>query len=117
MKIFNTVIVYDVYCVAESPEHAREAALANIRDAADPLPPSEQVALEVRAEREIRAAWAESGPLVGADVSDGDFAKLKGKKMMEIFAMLHKKPEKTDEPATKPASNKNGKTPAQPAAK
>jgi D-aminopeptidase len=105
MVIYNTVVVYDVYVIAESPEAAREAALANIRDGEQPLPPSEQVALEVRAEREIRAAWAEEGPLVGNDVSDADFAKLKGKKMTEIYAMLHKKPEKTEA-----APAKNGKS-------
>jgi hypothetical protein len=90
VKLFNTVIVFDVYCVAESADKAREMALIHVREG---LPPSEQVGLEVTSDRSIREAWREEKPLVGSDVSDGDFAKLKGKTTIQTFEMLHKKPE------------------------
>jgi hypothetical protein len=91
MKLYNVIIVWDVCAVAESPEAARSAVLAFIRDQNDPLKPSEQTALETRNAREIRAAWTGEKPLVGEDVSDADFELLKGKTSMEIFEMLNTK--------------------------
>lgn len=92
-KLFNTVIVFDVYTVGEDPEKAREAALTFIRDQSDPLEPSTSVAVESREARNVRDAWADKKPLVAADVSDEDFEQLKGKTTLEAHALYYKKPE------------------------
>jgi len=92
VKLFNTIIVYDCYTVAETEEAAYMAALALVRDAA-PLAPDEMNAIEAREERNIRTKWRDERPIVGADVSDDDFETLKGKTVVEAHAMLYKKPE------------------------
>ncbi len=95
MKLYNTIVVFDVYAVAESEEDARAAVMANIRQNADPLRATEENALEVREARSIRSTWLDQKPCVGGEVSDEDFEKLKGKNTQEIFEMLHlKKPTK-----------------------
>lgn len=96
MKLYNTIVVFDVYSVAENEEDARAAVLANIRQ---PIPEglraTEENALEVRELRSIRSTWLDQKPCVGEGVSDEDFQKLKGKTTQEIFEMLHlKKPAK-----------------------
>lgn len=91
MKLFNTIVVFDVYTVAESPDEAIAAAIACIRDANEPLATSQQNAFETREERGIRKAWQDERPLVGANVSDEDFATLKGKTTTQAHAMLYKK--------------------------
>lgn len=92
-RLFNTVIVFDVYTWAEDEIDAREAALANIRDAEAPLDPSEQTALDT-GRTGPRTAWLNRGPLVGAGVSDADFAAVKGKTCEQVWTELNKKPEK-----------------------
>lgn len=90
MKLYNTIIVYDVYAVAENEEDARAAVLANIRQAPpDSLRATEENALEVRELRSIRSTWLDQKPCVGEGVSDEDFQKLKGKTTQDIFEMLH----------------------------
>jgi len=96
MKIYNVIVVYDVYCVAQTPEAAREAVLQMIRGSDEPLEASTSAEPEVTEQKQIRAAWENERPIVGADVSDADFAKLKGKTVTETFAMLHTKPRKAD---------------------
>lgn len=91
MRLYNTIMVFDVYCVAESPEEARATILEAIRDGEQPLDPSEQNALPVSREREVRDAWREEKPFVGATVSDEDFERCKGKTTFEVFKMLHVK--------------------------
>jgi hypothetical protein len=96
VKLFNAIATFDVYVVAESPEAARAALVEALRDPA--FNPSEQVGYEVTRENSIRAAWRDEKPFVGADVSDADFEKVKGKTTVETFNMLH-----TKAPPTKPA--------------
>lgn len=87
MRLFNTIVVYDVYCVAENEEDARNAALANIVSG---LPPSEQVARDV-GRQPVRTAWLKEGPLVGDAVSEADFQKLKGKTTQDVWEELNLK--------------------------
>lgn len=87
MKLFNTIIVYDCYVLAESEEEARAALLANIK--ADLEPPSSENAIETREERNVREAWRDKKPMVGDMVSDADFNRAKGKTTIEVFNMLH----------------------------
>lgn len=93
MKLYNVITVFDVYAVAESEEEARLAVLGAIRAADEPLDVSESTALESREDKNVRTAWRDQRPLVGNDVSDDDFAKLKGKTTSEAHAMLYKKAE------------------------
>lgn len=95
MKLFNTILVWDVCVIAESEEAARAAVYAMITATEDPLKPSDSTAIEAREERNIRTAWRDERPIVGADVSDDDFETLKGKTVVEAHAMLYKKPEPT----------------------
>lgn len=88
MKLYNTVIVFDVFTVAETPEAAREAALAALHEG---LVPSEQVATEVTRPNTIRAAWVNQRPLVAADVADADFETLQGKDTAAVYAQLYTK--------------------------
>jgi hypothetical protein len=89
VKLFNTIVVWDVYVLAENEYDARAGALANIVDG---LKPSEQVARDV-GNRPVRAAWEREPPLVGPAVSDADFAKIKGKTTQDVWDALNKKPE------------------------
>ena len=109
MKIINQIVIYDVYVVCADDEDekvaAREAVMSLIRDP-DPtaLLASESNSLEVRHEREIRAAWLNERPIVSGGVSDADFEALKGKSTKEVFSMLHEKT--VDVKATKKAAAK-----------
>lgn len=86
-KLFNTIIVYDVYSYAENQEDARAAAMANI---ADGLPPSTQTAIEL-GRQSVRDAWLNQSPLVGPAVSDEDFNKIKGKTCEQVWAEANTK--------------------------
>jgi hypothetical protein len=88
MKLYNAIAIFDVYVVAESSEEARKALLAHI---ADGMEPSEIVGVEATREQAIRTEWRDLRPLVGADVGDTDFAKLKGKTTIEIFERVYTK--------------------------
>lgn len=89
MKLYNVVKVFDVYCVAETPDAALEAVETFIREENEPV--SEETALETTHERNIRAKWIEKSPFVGSDVSDEDFGRVKGKSTLQVFEMLHKR--------------------------
>jgi hypothetical protein len=91
LQIFNSIAIFDVYIIAESPEEARTALIDLIRDKADPIDPSEQTAREARNEREIRASQRDKKPFVGPLVSDADFEKIKGKTVFEMFNQLYTK--------------------------
>lgn len=102
LGLHNTFVVYDVYVLAESPEAARAAALELIT--AGELPPSEQNALPVTKEAQIRTAWRAESPIVAADVSDADFARVKGKTVLDTYNMLY-----TKQPEAEPAAKKETK--------
>ena len=87
MKLYNTVIIYDVYAVANSGEEATKAVLAAIREGVNP---SEMTALETRTANNIRQSWLDQGPYVGADISDSDFEKkIKGKTTFDMFKAIY----------------------------
>jgi hypothetical protein len=88
MKLYNTVIVFDVFVVAETPEAARAAAVAALRE---DLAPSEQVAVEVTRPNTIRAAWVDQPPFVADDVADADYATLQAKSTSAVYAQLYTK--------------------------
>lgn len=94
VRLHNVVIVFDVYCVAESPEAARQAVkdLILSDDPAERVSPSDENALPVVHQRSIRDTWKDEAPIVAADVSDADFERIKGKKTLAIFEMLSESP-------------------------
>jgi len=103
MILFNVVAVWDVYVAAESHDAARAAVDELIK--AGELPVSESNALPVRREVEVREAWRDQRILVGADVSDADFEKLKGKTALQVFQMLHTKQPENANKKSKEAAN------------
>lgn len=93
-KLYNVIVVYDVYCVAESPEDAIETIKAAIvAEPPDRLANSEEVANETTSERSIRTAWLEEKPFIGSTVSDADFEALKGKSTLAQFKQLYTREE------------------------
>lgn len=91
MKLFNVIVVYDTYVVAETPAAAREAVMQWLKEDPSSLIP-EETAFETREENNVRDSWREQKPLVGADVSDDDFEKrVKGKTTIEIFKNIYTK--------------------------
>jgi predicted NAD-dependent protein-ADP-ribosyltransferase YbiA (DUF1768 family) len=89
MKLFNVVIIHDVFVVGDNPEKAREAVLAAIREGTSP---TEMTALEARSESNIRQSWREQKPYVAADISDADFEKVvKGHTTIEMFKQIYTK--------------------------
>lgn len=95
MKLYNTIIVWDVYTVGADDEDPMAVLAAATEACRGDLPASTGTALHVTQPREVRAAWVAEKPLVSNGVSDADFEQLKGKTTMEIFKMLHEKPEAT----------------------
>jgi len=89
MKLFNTVVIFDVFCVGNDPEKAREAVLDAIREG---MKPSEMTALEARTEGNIRQSWRDQKPFVAADISDADFEKkIKGHTTIELWKSIYTK--------------------------
>ncbi len=89
MRLYNTIVVFDVYCIANTQEAAVAAAKAWIKDG---LEPTESVALESREEKNVRQSWRDQKPLVGTDVSDKEFEEqIKGHTTIEIFTHLYQK--------------------------
>lgn len=88
MKLYNVILIADCYVVAESGEAAREALKTAILEGEKH---TEETALEVRNETSIREAKKADKPFVGADVSDADFEKLKGKTTVEIYKLIYTK--------------------------
>lgn len=89
MKLFKTIALWDVYVAAETPEAAREAIMHWITE--EKLKVSECTALEVRNDTNIRDSWKAQSPIVGNDISDDDFKKLKGKTTAQAFELLYKR--------------------------
>jgi hypothetical protein len=93
MKLYNAIAIFDVYVVAESSEDARNALLAHINSG---MQPNEIVGVEATKAHTIRASWIDEKPLVGEQVSDEGFKKLKGKTTGEAFELIYIKPPPTD---------------------
>jgi hypothetical protein len=90
MKLYNTIVIYDVYTIANSSETARKAVMQFIQ--AGDIQPSESTALETRAENNIRSSWRDQKPLVGEDITDDDFDKrVKGHTTIEMFQHIYLK--------------------------
>jgi hypothetical protein len=76
LRLYNTIVIYDVYMIARSESAAKEALAQSI--ASGDARPTEIVAKEVTTTNSIRLSWANEAPFVAADVNDAEFETLKG---------------------------------------
>lgn len=76
LKLFNTIVIFDVYTVGRSPEETKKALLAAI--AAGDAAPTEITAREITSANSLRASWLDQAPYVAGDVTDEEFETLKG---------------------------------------
>jgi hypothetical protein len=89
MKLYNTIIIHDVYVIANDAAEARETVKTWIKEG---LQPSEETALEARDQRNVRQSWRDQKPLVGGSVTDKEFeGQIKGRTTIEIFEHLYMK--------------------------
>jgi aminoglycoside phosphotransferase len=90
VKLYQAIVIYDYYVVANDPQEARETLMNFIRE--EHPQPSEQTAIEARDERNVRQSWRDLKPLVGGNVSDDDFEKrCKGRTTIEIYKDIYTK--------------------------
>ena len=88
MKLYNAIVIYDCYVVANDPQEAREAVKAWIKDG---MQPTEESAPEVRDQRSVRQSWHDKTPLVGASISDAEFESLKGVTVLDTWKRIYTK--------------------------
>ena len=91
LRLFNTIIIFDVYTVARTAEAAREGLLSAIRASENPAEPSESVAREITMKNSIRLSWVEQKPWYANDVTDDEFAALKENTTMQLFERFYEK--------------------------
>lgn len=92
LRLYNTIIFFDVYTIARSGEAAREALIELIRSGQ--IEPTESVAKESTMASSIRASQVEQSPLVASDVTDEEFETLKGITNAQAFERFYKKAKK-----------------------
>jgi hypothetical protein len=88
LRLYNTIVIFDVYTVAKSPEAAREAILAAITSGEKP---TEAVVKEVTMVNSIRSSWCEEKPFVAADITDEEFESLRGSTTQQTYERLYTK--------------------------
>lgn len=88
MKMMNTVVIFDVYCIANTPETATATVLDMIKHGE--LEPTTQKALEMHL-APIAPRCRNDRAIVADDVSDEDFEKLRGKTVQQAYDFLEKK--------------------------
>ncbi len=89
LRLYNTIIIYDVYCIARTADEARQAILQSIQG--DVRMFTEATSRELTSINSIRASWAEQSPFVAADVSDEEFENLKGITTSAAFERLYQR--------------------------
>lgn len=89
LRLFNTILIYDVYTVARTAEAARESLLSAIRAGESPVEPTESVAREVTMRNSIRQSWTEQKPYYASDVTDEEFDGLKEHDTLQMWARLY----------------------------
>ncbi len=86
LRLYNVIVVFDVYCIGEENMPSLEAVQAAISSGM--LKASTGNSLEVREVRQVREAWLEQSPIVADDVSDQDFKSIQGKTTKQVAEML-----------------------------
>lgn len=99
LRLFNAIVIFDTYVVAREGQTARDALIELLK--AGEIEPSEVVAKEVSSINSVRASCVDQPPLVAPDVTDEEFATLKGITNGQAFERFYKHTKKA-EPAKKP---------------
>lgn len=88
MCLMNTIITWDVYCVA----YKEESAIAAVQNAIlnGSIAASHLKALELRVSP-VRPDWRDQRVLVAEDIGEVDFLKIKGKTTQEVYDLLTKR--------------------------
>jgi hypothetical protein len=89
LRLYNTIVIFDVYTIARSSEAARDSILAAI--ASGDAKPSEVVAKELTSPGSVRASWVDQSPFVASDITDEEFAQLKGITTSAAFERFYQK--------------------------
>lgn len=89
MRVFNTIVIFDVYTVGRSPETCRETILEAIQ--AGTIQPNEVVAKEVTMANSIRTSWTEQKPWVAKDVTDEEFEQIKDLTTSQAWDAFYKR--------------------------
>lgn len=87
LRLYNTIVIFDVYMISRSPEEARKALLESIANG--DAKPTEIVAKEITAPNSIRSSWLDQTPYVAGDISDGEFEDLRGITTSDAFARFY----------------------------
>lgn len=87
-KMFNVIVTWDVYAVANEGQSAEAAVLELIKSGE--ISATHRKALPMKVSP-VREAWRDERPIVGDDVSDADFARLRGKTTQQAYELLTKK--------------------------
>lgn len=88
LRMFNVIITFDTYCIGYQEESAIVAVIDGIK--AGEISATHFKALELKVSP-VRPTCRDEAPLVADDVSDEDFAKLRGKTTQEVYDLLTKK--------------------------
>lgn len=89
LRLYNTIIVYDVYTVGHTEEAARESLLAAILSGE--AKPTETIAREVTMSNSIRTSWLEQKPWYASDVSDDEFEQFKTMTTSAVWDRFYKR--------------------------
>lgn len=88
MKMFNVILVLDTYVIGDDPMVACATALDMLKRGE--LNVTHQKALEIHI-APIQPRCRDDRAIVADDVSDEDFAKIRGKTMQAAYDFLEKK--------------------------
>lgn len=94
MKLYQTIVIYDVVVAAANEADANETALKWVRGGYEgeaPLAISEGTSREIREERNIRTVMRDVKPIIGEAISDDDFEICRGKTNLEVFRKIYTK--------------------------
>lgn len=89
MRVYNTIVIFDVYTVGRSPEACRETILDAIK--AGTIQPTEIVAKEITMQNSIRASWVDQKPWVAADITDTEFEQIKELTTLQAWDAFYKR--------------------------
>jgi len=97
VKLFQTIVIFDVVVAGKDDADARDTLLKEIRGfleakgAAPFLEPTTHTACEIRNERDLRAQMRDKPPIVGEALTDAEYQTLKGKTNLDVFNALYTK--------------------------
>lgn len=103
MKLYNCVLQYDVYIVANSAQEALDACAGIV---ARGEPPTDKVTYDIRTLRDVRVDWRDQMPFVSPQITDEQYAPLSELTTEGVFDALASKNASSSKNAS--LSKKNG---------